>query len=61
MKTKIERDTGGGCSICGGRPAVNVEGTYWLCGPCVNEKLERDLDTLMMYKKPVRKGKRHDR
>jgi hypothetical protein len=37
-KTKIERDTGVGCSICGGTPAVNVEGTYWMCGPCVNEK-----------------------
>ena len=45
--TKIERDTGGGCSICGDRPAVNVEGTYWLCGTCVNEKLE-------MYKKENR-------
>ena len=40
---------------------MNVEGTYWLCGQCVNEKLERDLDTLRMYKETLRKGKRHDR
>ena len=37
-KTKIQRDTGGGCSICGGLPAVNVDGSYWLCGPCVKER-----------------------
>jgi hypothetical protein len=28
------------CSICGRRPAVNIEGTYWMCGECVNEKFE---------------------
>lgn len=37
---KIKLDTGGGCSVCGGLPAVNVDGTYWLCGPCVLEKIE---------------------
>ena len=37
---KILKDTGGGCSVCGDRPAVNVDGTYWLCGPCVNERLD---------------------
>ncbi len=36
---KIERDTGGGCSVCGGLPAVNVSGTYWLCGPCAHDDL----------------------
>jgi hypothetical protein len=40
-KSKIKRDTGGGCSICGRKPAVNVEGTYWLCGSCVNEEIEQ--------------------
>ena len=35
-----KNDTGGGCSICGRNPAVNIEGTYWLCGPCVNEYYE---------------------
>ncbi len=29
---KKKRDTGGGCSVCGSNPAVNIEGTYWLCG-----------------------------
>jgi hypothetical protein len=40
-KTKIERDTGGGCSVCGQKPAVNVEGTYWLCAECAVEEMER--------------------
>lgn len=34
-------DTGGGCSICKAFPAVNVEGTYWLCGPCVFERIPK--------------------
>ena len=37
---KNRHDTGGGCSICGEFPAINVEGTYWLCGGCVLEKSE---------------------
>ena len=36
-ESKKKRDTGGGCCVCGSNPAVNIEGTYWLCGPCVNE------------------------
>lgn len=32
---KLILDTGHGCSICRATPVVNVEGTYWLCGPCV--------------------------
>lgn len=36
---KLKADTGGGCSICGACPVVNVTGTYWLCGPCVMERL----------------------
>ena len=42
MISKIIRDTGGRCSICGQRmtPPVNVEGTYWLCAECLLEKLE---------------------
>jgi hypothetical protein len=39
-KLKVVKDTGAGCSICGQKPAVNLEGTYWLCGGCVNEKLK---------------------
>jgi len=39
---KMISDSGGGCSVCGNLPAVNVEGTYWICGPCVAERL---LDT----------------
>ena len=35
---KNKRDTGGGCSICGSFPCVNVDGAYWLCGPCVSER-----------------------
>lgn len=35
----LAQDTGGGCSVCGSLPVVNVEGTYWLCGPCVLERL----------------------
>ena len=27
------------CSICGAVPAVQIDGTYWLCGPCVSERL----------------------
>ena len=36
---KIKQDTGGGCSICGNLPVVNVDGSYWLCGTCVREKI----------------------
>jgi hypothetical protein len=36
---KNEDDTGGGCSVCSTKPSVNVEGTYWLCGSCVNDLL----------------------
>ncbi len=37
--SKIDQDTGGGCSICGHTPAVNVEGTYWLCLDCLDDKV----------------------
>ena len=35
---KIHCDTGGGCSVCGekDKPVINVEGLYWLCGPCIS-------------------------
>lgn len=36
---KQYKDTGGGCSICGGDPAINVEGTLWMCGECVQENI----------------------
>jgi hypothetical protein len=35
--SKMLNDTGGGCSVCGELPAVNVDGTYWLCGDCVRD------------------------
>lgn len=39
-KAKLKRDTGGGCSICGALPVVNVkDSSYWLCGGCVLTKL----------------------
>lgn len=28
------------CSVCARTPAVQVTGTYYLCGPCVLERLE---------------------
>lgn len=34
------KDTGGVCGVCGWIPAVNVEGTYWLCGKCVKAKMD---------------------
>lgn len=34
------RDNGGGCSICSSYPVLNIDGSYWLCGSCVLEKLE---------------------
>jgi hypothetical protein len=34
-KRKLIKDTGGGCSVCGGLPVTNVVGTYWLCVPCL--------------------------
>ena len=37
---KLFCDTGKGCSVCGTVPVVNVSGTYWLCGKCVDEKTE---------------------
>lgn len=37
--SKLADDTGGGCSVCGALPVVNVEGTYWLCGSCVAERI----------------------
>jgi hypothetical protein len=48
MKTKIERDTGGGCSICKHKPAVNIEDSYWLCGECVKEKFEEYIAALSL-------------
>ncbi len=36
---KRKRDSGGGGSICGSNPSVNVSGSYWLCGECVAERL----------------------
>lgn len=41
---KLKADTGGGCSVCGDVPCVNVEGTYWLCGPCVLERISASAD-----------------
>ena len=40
---KLFHDTGKGCSVCGGLPVVNVSDSYWLCGPCVDEKLPNEL------------------
>lgn len=37
---KLKADTGGGCSVCGEVPCVNVDETYWLCGGCVMEQIE---------------------
>lgn len=31
------------CSVCAGTPAVQVSGTYYLCGPCVLERIEPSL------------------
>jgi len=42
LEEKLIDDTGYGCSVCRGRPVVNVSGTYWLCGPCVAERLPDD-------------------
>ncbi len=39
---KNKKDTGGGCSICGSYPAIDVEGSYRLCGSCVLERLEEN-------------------
>lgn len=39
LRKKLLFDTGKGCSVCGHTPVVNVDGTYWLCGECVSEKL----------------------
>jgi hypothetical protein len=40
MKTKLKKDTGGGCSICGNKPVVNIQGTYWLCGDCARDSMD---------------------
>jgi hypothetical protein len=37
--SKIKQDTG--CSVCNQKPAVNVEGNYWLCVECAVEQLNR--------------------
>ena len=37
---KIEGDTGGGCSVCGQLPAINIDGAYWLCRGCISERLD---------------------
>ncbi len=39
----IVEDTGGGCSICGDTPAKNIQGTYWLCEPCEQEREQDEL------------------
>lgn len=39
LEKKLLLDTGKGCSICGHTPVVNVSGTYWLCGSCVEERI----------------------
>lgn len=28
------------CSVCGQDPAIQIEGTYWLCHDCVSEELQ---------------------
>ena len=38
MEDKNKADTGGGCSICGTFPCINIEGAYWLCESCKAEK-----------------------
>ncbi len=48
---KMLLDTGKGCSICGHTPVVNVSGTYWLCGGCVDEKSAVPSATLTTGKK----------
>lgn len=37
---KLKQDTGGGCSVCGKLPVINVDGAYWLCGQCVGDRIE---------------------
>lgn len=46
LEEKLFMDTGGGCSVCGNIPVVNVGGTYWLCGSCVYDRMPKmeDLD-----------------
>jgi len=41
LNEKLALDTGKGCSVCGETPVVNVDegGSYWLCGGCVEERL----------------------
>ena len=46
---KLIADTGGGCSVCGDLPVVNVTGTYWLCGPCVAERIAPDETTACLH------------
>ncbi len=47
IKSKVE--VGSSCSICGHKPAIKVDGTYWLCGACaklaIDDKSER-IETL---------------
>lgn len=45
LMAKLKADTGGGCSVCGFTPCVNVEGTYWLCGECVAERILEPCDS----------------
>ena len=57
LNHKLIHDTGKGCSICGETPVVNVpDGTYWLCGGCVGERLDerRDLEArLVLIRKAI--------
>ena len=67
-------DNGGGCSICSSHPAINVDGSYWLCGSCVLERLEdrtameRELEAIgrqdlikKVYQRNTAKGKNQRR
>ena len=37
------------CSICGDAKTVQVQGTYWLCGKCVFEKIESLTEAWKLY------------
>jgi hypothetical protein len=49
-----ETDTGGGCSICGGKPVTFRNGDNWMCSSCIQDTIN-ELNTSLLALDEVRK------
>ncbi len=49
LRKKNLRDNGGGCSICGSYPTVNLADSYWICWGCAKEHMRDSIKFMAKY------------